>query len=297
MIADAAQQRRPARRAHRDVLDRLLDGHRAHRRAVRRPERAVPRRAGARARRLGVRLGAGACSRATTLPVEHARARRARRRRSTATARSTRSRYGGEHEHYAAGDARRHRRRRRRPLQLLRLLRPALRRRVLGRRARHRLLRRRRQLARHRGATTGARCCRPGRSRTRPTSSASTASAAAAGSTTRATARSCSRSAKRRRPTAPTEQTLVRDVDPDGRGRRRAPATRSWPTDAERSPWCGGPVADRRERLIAHWRSLSESGRAMNQGSGADVRGEGDRVADGVVEGPCACRGDRSTRC
>ena len=75
----------------------------------------------------------------------------------------------------------RHRRRRGRPGQLVRLLRPALRRRVLGARARHRLLRGRCQLAVRRDASTGGRCCAPVRSRTRPTSWARTASGPADG--------------------------------------------------------------------------------------------------------------------
>ena len=81
---------------------------------------------------------------------QHARPRRPGRRRCTATRKIHPFSYAGEHEHYAAGD---------RLVTVdvegvrctpLRLLRPALRRRVLGPRARHRLLRRRRQLARGR---------------------------------------------------------------------------------------------------------------------------------------------------
>ena len=96
--------------------------------------------------------------------------RRPDRRRSSATPRSTRSATPASTSSYEAGD---------KHLtvdvdgvrtQRLRLLRPALRRRVLGAGARHRPLRRRRQLARSRGTSTGGRCCGPGRSRTRRTS-------------------------------------------------------------------------------------------------------------------------------
>ena len=83
----------------------------------------------------------GADGRATG---NNARARRARTARSHRYAKIHPFSYAGEHEHYAAGDrfltvdvdgVRVH---------ALRLLRPALRRRVLGARGRHRLLRRRR---------------------------------------------------------------------------------------------------------------------------------------------------------
>ena len=55
--------------------------------------------------------------------------------------------YSGEHEHYAAGHEHLTVDRRRRAVQFLRVLRPALRRRVLGPRRRHRLLRRGGELA------------------------------------------------------------------------------------------------------------------------------------------------------
>ena len=55
----------------------------------------------ARARRVGVRLGARAARRRTSRPVERARARRTRRHGAPLRARSTRSRTRGEHEHYA----------------------------------------------------------------------------------------------------------------------------------------------------------------------------------------------------
>ena len=153
---------------------------RAHRRAGRRPEHAVPRRAGARARRLGVRVGArcaaaatrgrptGSCSPAPDGalaplrqdPSVHLRRRaralrRGRRRSSPSTSKACACsffvcydlRFADEFWALAPDD---------------------------------RLLRRRRELARGRGARTGARCCARARSRTRRTSSASTASATAA---------------------------------------------------------------------------------------------------------------------
>ena len=46
MVAHGRGRRRAPGRADRDVRDRLLDGHRPHRRAARRPEHRVPRRAG-----------------------------------------------------------------------------------------------------------------------------------------------------------------------------------------------------------------------------------------------------------
>ena len=206
MIADAA-----ASGARLVVLTEMFStgfsmDDRAHRRAGRRPERAVPRRAGARARRVGVRLGARARSRATTRPSNRlvlAGPDGALHR----YARSTRSRYGGEHEHYAAGD------------ELVTVD-------VEGVRVslfvcydlrfadefwalapRHRLLRRRRELAGGAPRPLAHAAAARGRSRTRPTSSASTASGAAAGSTTRATARSCGRSAARwKRPAGSTRR-------------------------------------------------------------------------------------------
>ncbi len=63
----------------------------------------------------------------------------------------------------------------------------------------HRSVRRRRELAGRRGVITGALYCARGRSRTRPTCSASTASAWPAGSTTSATAQSSTRPAGRSR--------------------------------------------------------------------------------------------------
>ena len=102
--------------------------------------------------------------------------------RSTATARSTRSRYGGEEKYFRAGtdlvtvdiDGLR--------VSSVRLLRPALRRRVLAARRRHRRVPRPGQLA-GQAAPHWQRCCRPGRSRTRRTSSGSTASVRAVAST------------------------------------------------------------------------------------------------------------------
>ena len=164
-------RRRPPRRAHRDVLHRLLDGHR----------RGSPSRSTARARGSCVEQarehGVWVCGSVPEVqpgddaPVQHARPRRARR-----------------HDPPLPQDPPVHLRRRAR----------ALRRR---RRARHRRRRRRPRAASssattcasptssgrsrptptatsssptgpRRGATTGGRCCRPGRSRTRPTSSA-----------------------------------------------------------------------------------------------------------------------------
>ena len=165
-------RRRPAGRAHRDVLDRLLDG---------RTERVAEPFDGPSAQFLveqAASTGVWVCGSVPEVQpgddaaVQHVDPRRARRREPSGTARSTRSRYGGEHEQYAAGDAHLTVDVEGVRVQPLRLLRPALRRRVLGPRARHRLLRRRRQLARAAGATTGGRCCGPGRSRTRPTWSA-----------------------------------------------------------------------------------------------------------------------------
>ena len=101
---------------------------------------------------------------------------------STATARSTRSRYAGEEQHFRPGgelvtveiDG---------PAgQPVRLLRPALRRRVLAAGRSTPTSTSCRPTGRPSGACTGRRCCRPGPSRTRPTWSASTGSARAAGS-------------------------------------------------------------------------------------------------------------------
>ena len=103
--------------------------------------------------------------------------------------------YGGEEKHFRAGDRVRHRRHRRPAGQPVRLLRPALRRRVLAARPRHRRLPRARQLAGEAAPALDRRCCRRGRSRTRRTSSASTGSARAAASPTAATAASSTRSA------------------------------------------------------------------------------------------------------
>ena len=228
-------RRRAARRAHRDVLDRVLDDDRAHRRAGRRPERAVPRRAGARARRVGVRRRCPSAPTGDERPFNQL---------VLAAPDGATHRYAKIHPFTLRRRARALRRRRRRSspstsrasgCSVLRLLRPALRRRVLGARRATPTATSSSPTGRRRGASTGGRCCGPGRSRTRRTWSASTGSATAAGSTTRATAPSWSRSGEtleadggsRADPRSPTSIA-------DGRRRRPAPAIPSSPTAADR---------------------------------------------------------------
>ena len=76
MIAAGRRCRRAARRADRDVRDRVLDGERPHRRAGRRPQHRVPRRPGRRARRRGC---------AARCPSDPTRARGRRSARPTAS--------------------------------------------------------------------------------------------------------------------------------------------------------------------------------------------------------------------
>ena len=213
MIADAAARRRPARRAHRDVLDRVLDGHR----------RASPSRSTARAR------GSSSSRRAThgvwvcgSVPEVQPGDERPSNTLVLAAPDGATHRYrkihpftyGGEHEQYAAGDAHRHRRRRGRRAAASSSATTCASPTSSGRSRPTPTATSSSPTGPRRGVTTGAPCCGPGRSRTRPTWWASTVSATAAGSTTRATAPSCSRSARRREADGPTEQTLVRDVDP-----------------------------------------------------------------------------------
>ena len=80
---------------------------------------------------------------------------------------------------------------------------------------RHRRLPRAGELAGEAPRCTGWRCCRRGRSRTRPTSSASTGSARATASPTRATAGSSTRSASCWRRRASTESILLADISAD----------------------------------------------------------------------------------
>ena len=184
------------RRADRDVLDRVLDGDRAHRRAGRRPEHAVPRRAGRGRTACGCAGRCPRCSAGDDAAVEHVGPRRARRSRSPlrqdppvhATAASTSTTPPATDRVTVDVDGVR--------CQPVRLLRPALRRRVLGARADDRLLRRRRQLARGAPRALAHAAARPGdrepgvRRRRQPRR------ARAASSTTRATARSSTRSAR-----------------------------------------------------------------------------------------------------
>ena len=164
-------------RADRDVRHRLLDGGRPHRRAGRRPDVDVAPGAGRDPRRLAVRLGG----------------RAPRRGGSPATRRARRS---GRHHAPLRQDPPVHLRRRARalrrrrrdghrrggraPRQPLRLLRPALRRRLLAAGPDHRRLRRPAPTGPRPGGPTGGPSCRPGPSRTRRTCSASTGSARAA---------------------------------------------------------------------------------------------------------------------
>ena len=199
---------------HRDVLDRVLDRRPDDRRAGGRAVVAVPRRPGARARRVGRRLVPGGPGRAPAddqrpynsfvLAGPDGTVHRYRKIHPFT--------YGGEDEALPRRRRARHGRRRGPAGQPVRLLRPALRRRVLAARPRHRRLPRARQLAGQAARCTGRRCCRRGRSRTRPTSSASTASATAAGSTTSATAASSTRSASCSRPPPHTETILLADI-------------------------------------------------------------------------------------
>ena len=129
----------------------------------------------------------------------------------------------------------RHRRHRRAAMQPVRLLRPALRRRVLGARDRTPTRTSSSPTGRPSGGCTGRRCCGPGRSRTRPTSSASTGSARAAASTTPATARSSTRSAR----SSPPEPASRRSCSPTSTpttSRRPATTSASSRTAADRRP-------------------------------------------------------------
>ena len=148
MIAGGRGRGRAARRAHRDVLDRLLDGDRAHRRAARRPERAVPRRAGASRTACGC---AARCPSAPTTPtaaVNRFVLAGPDGERSTATTRSIRSRYGARARALRGRRRARDGRRRGRPRRACSSATTCASPTSSGRWPRHRLLRRRRQLAR-----------------------------------------------------------------------------------------------------------------------------------------------------
>ena len=150
-----------------------------------------------------------------------------------------------EHEHYAAGDAFLTVDDRRPARQLLRLLRPALRRRVLGARATttdcYVVVANWPAVAPQ--ALAGAADARA-RSRTRPTSSASTASATGGKLALRGRLddhRSVRRDAGAQ--AARTETIISADVDPDDGARRSAPSSRSSRTAADaagtRAERCG----------------------------------------------------------
>ena len=150
------------------------------------PSSHVPRRPGARSTASGS-AGRARRSRPTPpaddqRPCEHVRARRPRRDACTATARSTRSPTAARSGTSAPAPSSSRSRSRACAVSLfvcydLRFADEFWR---LARR--HRRLPRARQLAGQAAAPLAARCCRPGRSRTRRTSSASTGSARAAGS-------------------------------------------------------------------------------------------------------------------
>ena len=100
-----------------------------------------------------------------------------------------------------------------RPDQPVRLLRPALRRRLVAAGARPPTSTCAAPTGRRRGEATGSRSCRRGPSRTRPTWSGSTASARAAGSPTRATAASSIPLGEMLAGAARTETVLLADID------------------------------------------------------------------------------------
>ena len=162
---------RAARAADGDVQHRLRDGP-TDRRARGRAVVAVPRRAGAQ----------------PTASGSAARVRRSRPTPATTSAPSTAScspgptatvhryrkihpfTYGGEDKHFRAGDELITDRHRGSAGQPARLLRPALRRRVLAARPSRPTSTSCRPTGPRRVGCTGRRCCRRGRSRTRPTS-------------------------------------------------------------------------------------------------------------------------------
>ena len=175
MIAAGGRRRRPADRAHRDVRDRLLDAPRA--RSPRTRAARASSSCSTRPREHDAWLIGSIAQRGTGRRVPQQRRRWPRPDGSVHRyAKIHPFSYAGEHEHYAAGDELLTVDDRRAAGQRVRLLRPALRRRVLGPGRTTPTCTSCRPTGPSRGASTGGRCCGPGRSRTRPTWSASTGS-------------------------------------------------------------------------------------------------------------------------